>query len=198
MIRLEYFTPEDFPLLIDWINTEELLINWAGTQFKFPLTGEKLHHYLKHSNDFDYSRTFIYKAVDVTSGENVGHISLSVIDRENRSARITRVLVGNTANRGNGIGSKIIKAMLKIGFEDLNLHRMSLGVYDFNLAGIKCYSNCGFTIDGILRDIKRMPDTYWSIVEMSILESEYRSIYKEQTTLLSVTVPQEIKDGIRL
>ncbi|MBC7912493.1 MAG: GNAT family N-acetyltransferase [Pyrinomonadaceae bacterium] len=182
MIRLEYFTPDDFPLLIDWINTEDLLINWAGTQFKFPLTDEKLHHYLKHSNDFDHSRTLIYKAVDVASGENVGHISLSVIDRENRSARITRVLVGDTDSRGKGLGTKIIKAMLKVGFEDLNLHRMSLGVYDFNLGGIKCYANCGLTIDGTLRDIKRMPDSFWSIVEMSILESEYYGLYEDKTS----------------
>ena len=69
---------------------------------------------LYHSNDFECSGTFIYKAIDIDSGETVGHISLSVIDRQNRSARITRVLVGNTAERGKGIGSEIIKAMLKI------------------------------------------------------------------------------------
>ena len=179
MIRLEYFTPDDFPLLIDWINSEELLVNWAGTQFKFPLTDENLHQYLKHSNDFDHSRALNFKVVEAVSGENIGHISLSAIDRENRSARITRVLVGNIVKRGMGLGSEIIKAMLKIGFEDLRLHRMSLGVYDFNLAGIKCYKNCGFTVDGVLRDIKRMPDTFWNIVEMSILENEYQLIYKK-------------------
>ncbi|WP_026898042.1 GNAT family N-acetyltransferase [Daejeonella oryzae] len=178
MIRLEYFTPEDFPLLIEWIDSEELLTNWAGSQFKFPLSTEKLQHYLKKSNDFEHSGTLIYKAVDVASGKNVGHISLSVIDRENRSARITRVLVGNTGERGRGLGTEIIKSMLKMGFEDLNLHRMSLGVYDFNEAGIKCYKNCGFSIDGVLRDIKRRPDSFWSIVEMSILEDEYNRIYK--------------------
>ena len=193
MIRLEYFTPDDFPLLIDWINSEDLLVNWAGTQFKFPLTDEKLHHYLKHSNDFDHSRTLNFKVVETVSGENIGHVSLSVIDRENRSARITRVLVGNSDKRGTGLGSKIIKSMLKIGFEDLNLHRMSLGVYDFNVAGIKCYTKCGFKIDGILRDIKRMPDTFWSIIEMSILESEYHSMYKDQSTLLSVDAVHERK-----
>ena len=180
MIRLEYFTPEDFPLLINWIDNEELLINWAGSQFKFPLTEEKLDNYLKYSNDFDHSRTLIFKAVDAASSEIAGHVSLSVIDRENRSARITRVLVGNTAERGKGIGAEIIKSILKIGFEGLHLHRMSLGIYDFNIGGIKCYTNCGFAVDGILRDIKRRPDKFWSIVEMSILENEYNSIYKDK------------------
>ena len=192
MIRLEYFTPEDFPLLINWIDNEELLINWAGSQFKFPLTEEKLHNYLKYSNDFDHSRTLIFKAVDAVSSEIAGHVSLSVIDRENRSARITRVLVGNTAERGKGIGAEIIKSILKIGFEGLHLHRMSLGIYDFNIGGIKCYTNCGFTVDGILRDIKRRPDKFWNIVEMSILENEYNSIYKDKNEEAPNPADQEI------
>ncbi len=185
MIRLEYFTQADFPQLIKWVDSEDLLINWAGSQFKFPLTEDKLHQYLRFTNDFEESVTLIYKAVDVLSGEAVGHISLSVIDRPNRSARITRVLVGDPKTRGKGTGSAIIRAMLKIGFEDLKLHRMSLGVYDFNIPGIKCYQNCGFNIDGTLRDIKKRNDVFWSIVEMSILEDEYTLKYKQEVSLIN-------------
>ncbi|MEO8794312.1 MAG: GNAT family protein [Daejeonella sp.] len=185
MIRLEYFTSADFLQLIQWVDNEDLLINWAGSQFKFPLTEEKLHRYLKFTNDLEESGTLVYKAVDSLSGETVGHISLSVIDRPNRSARITRVLVGDPNSRGKGIGSEIMRAMLKIGFEDLKLHRMSLGVYDFNISGIKCYQNCGFNIDGTLRDIKKRNDVYWSIVEMSILEDEYSQQYKPESSAIN-------------
>ena len=183
MIVLEYFTPGDFDLLIDWIKDEELLLNWAGTQFRFPLTAEKLEWYIKDANDFDKSDLLIYKAVDTQSGQTVGHISLSVINRRNRSARITRALVGNSAERGKGIGEAIMKAMLKIGFEDLHLHRMSLGVYVFNDPGIRCYKKCGFNVDGVLRDIQRHNDTYWSLMEMSMLENEYMQLYSGNTAV---------------
>jgi RimJ/RimL family protein N-acetyltransferase len=175
MIKLEYFTKNDFQSLIDWIQDEELLLNWAGTQFRFPLNAEKLEWYIQDANDLNKSDKLIYKGVDTESGETVGHISLSVINRRNRSARITRVLVGQSTERGKGIGEQMMKALMKIGFEDLNLHRMSLGVYDYNEPAIKCYKKCGFNTDGVLRDIQRHGDEYWSLMEMSILENEWRS-----------------------
>jgi RimJ/RimL family protein N-acetyltransferase len=179
MIKLEYFTTNDFQLLIDWIDNEDLLTNWAGSQFRFPLTAEKLDWYLKDANDFEDSGTLIYKAIDMETNQTVGHISLTAINRRNRSARITRVLVGNNAERGKGIGENITKALMQIGFEDLNLHRMSLGVYTFNEPGIRCYKKCGFKTDGILRDITRHGDAFWSLMEMSILENEWREMDKD-------------------
>ena len=188
MIKLEYFTPNDFKSLVNWISDEDLLVNWAGSQFRFPLTEEKLESYLKDANDFEQSSTLIYKAVDAETNEVVGHASLTAINRSNRSARITRVLVGNSSERGKGIGEQIIKALMRIGFETMNLHRMSLGVYTFNEAGIRCYKKCGFNTDGVLRDIKKHGDTYWSMVEMSILEDEWREMNNTST---KASHPQE-------
>ena len=67
----------------------------------------------------------------------------------------------------------MVKELVKIGFEQLHLHRISLGVYDKNKAAIKCYQNCGFRTDGVLRDIQKYKDGYWSLMEMSILEHEW-------------------------
>ncbi|MDQ3292370.1 MAG: GNAT family N-acetyltransferase [Bacteroidota bacterium] len=179
-VRLEYFTPTDFRLLMDWINHEELLIKWSGSTFSFPLTEEDLNWYIKDANEPEKSDVLIYKAVDTSSGETIGHISLGSINRENKSARITRVLIGKPCARGKGYCKQMMQAILQIGFEELNLHRISLGVYEKNLAAIQCYQKVGFKTDGVLRDIKRYGDTYWSLVEMSILEEEWGKInFKE-------------------
>lgn len=37
MIRLDYFTRNDFSQLLDWVPTESFMIQWAGTGFTFPL-----------------------------------------------------------------------------------------------------------------------------------------------------------------
>ena len=180
MIKLAYFTPDDFPLLINWISDEDLLMNWAGTQFKYPLTAEKLNWYLRDANNFEDSSTLIYKAVDTESNQMVGHVSLTAVNRVNRSARITRVFVG-PAERGRGIGEQITKAVLEIGFNLLKLHRMSLGVFDFNQPAIRCYKKCGFRVDGILRDINKHGNEYWSMMEMSVLENEWQEMQDVST-----------------
>ena len=44
MIRLEPFTAADIPRLIDWIDSEELLMIIAGQMLSYPLTNEQLQN----------------------------------------------------------------------------------------------------------------------------------------------------------
>ena len=183
MVRLEYFTEADFSQLISWINNEHLLTNWAGSMFRFPLTDSSLSWYIKDTNEIGKSDAFIYKAIDTETGETIGHISLGSISGKNKAARISRVLVGNTAARGKGYCTAMIKEVVRIGFEDLGLHRISLGVYDFNKSAIRCYEKAGFSIEGVHRDVLQYKEgEYWSLVEMSILENEFVKTSTESTT----------------
>jgi len=61
--------------------------------------------------------------------------------------------------------------LVRIGFSELKLHRLDLGVFDFNKQAIKCYQNCGFEIEGVLKDNMRFGDTFWSSYNMSILNN---------------------------
>jgi RimJ/RimL family protein N-acetyltransferase len=176
MVVLEHFEPADFKQLIEWISDEQLLTNWSGSLFNYPLTKESLDWYLEGTNDLQKSDALVYKAVDTKTGTTVGHISLGSISRKNRSARISRVLVGNTCERGRGTCQSMITAILKVGFEEVDLHRISLGVYSDNKAAIRCYEKAGFVIEGLSRDVLKVDDTYWSMYEMSILEHEWHNL----------------------
>jgi len=179
MIKLEPFTPADFAQLIAWVDSERLLYEWSGSLFSFPLTPAALDWYLEGANDFAHPEVFIYKAVESTTGRAVGHISLGGISEHNRSGRISRVLVAE--GQGRGYCAAMVRAVLQIGFGQLRLHRIDLGVYDFNHAAIRCYEKCGLRIDGVLRDVVRHGDQYWSLVEMSILENEWAAQQAEAT-----------------
>lgn len=181
MVKLEYFNKADFQQLIDWVSDEHLQTNWAGSLFSYPLNEDDLNWYIRDTNHDKDPEAFIYKAVDSKSGKTIGHVSLGSISQKNKSARISRVLVGNTAERGRGYCTGMINAILKIGFEEMNLHRISLGVYDFNISAIRCYEKCGFVKEGVMRDVLLYEkDVYWSLVEMSILENEWRKRNKKK------------------
>lgn len=175
MITLEYFEPADFNSLIEWSGDEEFLLQWSGLQFKYPLTTDQLVHYLEDANDRKTSSKFIYKAVEQNTNELVGHVSLWNIDRSNRSGRIGKVLL-NQDHRGKGYGKQIINRVLHVGFNEFKLHRISLGVFDFNTSAIQCYERAGFVREGLLRDARRYKENYWNLIEMSILEDEWRRI----------------------
>ncbi|OXS77539.1 GNAT family N-acetyltransferase [Domibacillus enclensis] len=172
MIRLNYFTRDDFSQLLDWVPTESFMIQWAGTGFTFPLHIHQLERYLKEANQ-PASDTFIYKAVEEATDKTIGHASLK-IDRRNESGRIRNVLIGDESMRGKGAGLHLIQALTNEAFGTFKLHRVSLGVFDFNEAAIACYEKAGFQKEGCLRDARKCRNEYWSLWEMSLLENEWK------------------------
>jgi len=176
MIYLEPFTAADFSQLIAWVDNERLLKEWTGAQFSFPLTNAQLQAYIQHANCRRQSDTYAFKALNSRTGEAIGHISLSHIDWEQRTARITRVLVGRVADRCQGYCRAMMKALLRFGFDELGLQRISLGVYDFNAPAIRCYQRCGFQHIGTLRHVVRYGNEYWSSVEMCLEQQQWQQL----------------------
>ncbi|WP_050180144.1 GNAT family N-acetyltransferase [Domibacillus robiginosus] len=172
MIELAYFTREDFGTLMGWIPNEAFMIQWAGSTFTFPLHVHQLEQYIKGANQ-PISDTFVYKAIDQQTGQIMGHLSLQ-IDRRNDSARIGKVLIGEESARGKGMGLRLIEAAAELAFCTFKLHRVSLGVFDFNHAAISCYERAGFQREGLLRDVRKCGEEYWSLLEMSLLEEEWK------------------------
>ena len=173
-IELRAFERSDFARLIGWITSPEFLTQWAGPTFNYPLDEAQLEKYLQGAQGDQPARR-IFKAVDTSTQAVLGHIDLDHIDLHNRSARVCRVLVGESSARGRGIGIQMVSSVLAIGFEQLGLHRLELAVFDFNVAAIRCYEKCGFVKEGLRRDVYRLGDEYWSLYVMGILETEWRS-----------------------
>lgn len=172
-IELQTFAPQDFTRLIPWIASSDESIQWAGTQFAFPLDEGQLEAYWRVSQQVPAIRK-IYKAVEPDTGRVVGHIELNNIDLHSRSGVVSRVLV-NPAERGKGIAGAMMQRICAIGFDELHLHRLSLNVYDFNLPAIACYKRAGFVIEGLQREYSLSSKGYWNCYMMSMLENEWQA-----------------------
>ena len=172
-IKLEKFTFEEIPQLISWIPNKEFLLQWAGPSYTLELLEKQLENDINIMQK-ENSSALMFSVKLIESNKTVGHIQLLGIDKINMSARIGRVLVGGLENRNKGIGLQMINAILDIAFNKLNLHRVDLGVFDFNKSAIACYKKAGFIIEGSFRDCRKINGQYWSLINMSILEDEYR------------------------
>lgn len=168
MIRLEEFKHNDFNRFINWIDNEKFMYQFAGPIFTFPVTEKQLTEYISDKN------RQAFKIIEIKTEKVIGHAEIGRIDLKNKSARLCRILVAEKADRNKGFGTLIINELLKIGFGNLNLHRIDLGVYDFNKSAIRCYEKCGFKIEGLLRESVVFEDEYLSIYNMSILKDEWK------------------------
>jgi RimJ/RimL family protein N-acetyltransferase len=70
----------------------------------------------------------------------------------------------------------MMNEMLRIGFEGLGMHRLSLGAYDFNTAALKTYEALGFKREGVLRESALFGEQYVDCVELSILDREWSAL----------------------
>jgi RimJ/RimL family protein N-acetyltransferase len=174
LIKLERFTYEEIPQLISWVPSKEFLLQWGGPSYTYELMEKQFLNDINMMLE-ENPKSLMFSAKLIASNETVGHIQLLGIDRVNMSARIGRVLVGEKEYRSKGIGLQMINAILDIAFNKLNLHRVDLGVFDFNESAIACYKKAGFIIEGNLRECRKMNGQYWSLLNMSILEDEYRN-----------------------
>ncbi|WP_052088244.1 GNAT family N-acetyltransferase [Paenibacillus wynnii] len=176
-IILQYFGEADFEYLKSWADSPEFLKQWAGPSLSFPIEDQELIKYITNANHSVDSNLLIYSAVHKASGQVIGHISLAAIDRDNRSARVGRVVI-DPEYRGRGIGLRMMQEMLRIAFQALELHRVSLGVFDFNTSALKSYEAAGFRREGLQREAARFTGGYVDCIELSMLDREWAQIYK--------------------
>jgi RimJ/RimL family protein N-acetyltransferase len=107
MITLEPFDREDFERLINWVDNEEILVQFGGPIFSFPLTIKQLEEY---KND---KQRLSFKVVDQSSKIIIGHAELFPSD-DNKTMKVCRILIGDKKNRGQGFGQEIINELLKL------------------------------------------------------------------------------------
>lgn len=179
LIKLEKFNCNEISKLISWIPNKEFLLQWGGPSYSMSLLEEQLLNEIK-TMSVENSKNIMFSAKLVSNNQMVGHIQLLGIDRKNMSARIGRVLVGEKEFRGKGIGLQMVNSILDIAFNEMNLHRIDLGVFDFNKSAIACYQKAGFIIEGKLRECRKIDGQYWSLLNMSILEEEYMNIKNKE------------------
>ncbi|HEX2033088.1 MAG TPA: GNAT family protein [Chloroflexota bacterium] len=174
MIELQRWTPADVPLLLAWVDSPARLVEWAGpAAFTYPLDEGQLLRHLEPATGTE-PRLLAFRASERQTGDLAGYIELANIQRDHRSATISRVMVAPHL-RGRGIGTQMVREVLRIGFEELKLHRVGLGVFAHNHSALACYRKAGFVEEGLLRDNLRMGDAYWSLCLMSVLEHEWRA-----------------------
>lgn|SRR5690606_2810775 len=160
-IKLKPFEKKDFNRLIKWSYNEEILTQFAGPIFTFPLTIEQLKNYKNNKEILSF------KVIDSFSNIVIGHAEISPSEEIN-TIKICRILIGDKTKRGKGYGKKIIKLLLDKAFKELDKERAELNVFDWNTSAIKCYEKVGFKINRAKTSISIVNGEKWKAINMII------------------------------
>jgi len=114
-----------------------------------------------------------WAAIRVTDGAFLGEAVLNELDPDNESANY-RVWLAGPHLFGQGYGTEITRLVIDYALGTIGLHRVSLGVYDFNSRAQRVYEKCGFSHEGRLRESLRWDGSWHDELLMAILRSDYR------------------------
>ncbi|WP_441248442.1 GNAT family N-acetyltransferase [Kitasatospora sp. McL0602] len=109
--------------------------------------------------------------VDRETGSCVGEVVLNEWDGDNRSCNFRIALAEPGRNRG--FGTEAARLIVGHGFEQLGLHRISLGVFAFNPRALRAYQKAGFVIEGVRRDALHYDGAWVDDTVMAILAPEW-------------------------
>ncbi len=74
---------------------------------------------------------------------------------------------------GKGYGTDAMRILLRYAFEELNLHRLSLSVFEYNPRAIRSYEKVGFVIEGSARQFLNRDGQRYDMIFMGILREEW-------------------------
>ena len=107
-------------------------------------------------------------------GRHIGNVSVWHLSRSFRSGEIgywTR-----TDETGLGIATEVTRAALRIGFEELGMHRLVLRMTLGNVASERIARKLGFVHEGVLREEIKVGDRWMDGSVWGLLEHEYLRI----------------------
>ncbi len=76
---------------------------------------------------------------------------------------------------GKGYGTEAMRLVLRYAFVELNLHRVTLFVFDYNPRAIRSYQKAGFQFEGRLKGLIQREGQRHDVTCMGILRDEWLS-----------------------
>lgn len=103
----------------------------------------------------------------------LGDINLDVVGWNARDA-YAGLGIGPRDFWGKGYGTEAMNLILQYAFTEVNLRRVTLTVFEYNLRAIRSYEKAGFRVEGRLRGTILREGKRWDVLYMGILRDEWR------------------------
>ena len=160
--------PSDLPALKRWYRDREIA---RLTRYQErPMTEQEVERFFQTrmlSPD-----ALAYCIVELPEWRLIGFTTFSALDVDNGSVMF-HITIGERDAWGRGLGTEATELMVGHAFERLQLHRVGLTVFSYNVRAIRAYEKAGFQIEGRLREAIIREGLFYDEVQMGILADEW-------------------------
>jgi diamine N-acetyltransferase len=175
-IRLRRNERNDIPKFVEWLNDPEvrryLLLNLPISQANEEQWFENMLKLPASEQPFGIEIRAVEPDGDNDQWRLIGNCSFMDINWTVRSAEVG-LFIGEKSCWNKGYGTEVMRLLLQLGFETMNLNRIFLRVDDANKAGIRAYEKAGFVHEGRFRQGVFLNGEYADVLLMSVLRAEW-------------------------
>lgn len=174
-VRLRAVERDDLPRFVAWLNDPEVR---RGLALSLPMSlAEEERWFEETLKQEPAARPLAIDAQEGDAWRHIGSCGFHNLDWRNRKAELG-ILIGEKSLWGRGYGQAAMRALLRHGFETLNLHRVYLRVYEYNERGLRLYRRLGFVEEGRLRRDHYEEGRYWDTLIMGMLREEWDTLQR--------------------
>ncbi len=171
-VRLRPVEKDDLPRFVRWFGDPELRRYLAAY---LPLGYAQEEKWYERNLDRGPEQAWALEVRSAADGETwalIGSCGLHEIHWRTRAAELG-IAIGDRAYWGQGYGTDAVRALIRWGFETVNLNRIFLRVFADNPRAIRAYEKAGFIKEGALRQDEYHEGQYVDTLVMGILREEW-------------------------
>ena len=148
LVRLTALTAEDLPTLVRWYQDAEFL-RLFDSRPAYPKTEPELKDWLEElRKDKD---TFAFGIRLLESDDLIGYLEVDGIDWQHGACGMG-LGIGDQDDWGKGYGLEATQLGLGYAFNELNLHRVTITIFDYNERSMALAKKAGFQREGVSRE----------------------------------------------
>jgi RimJ/RimL family protein N-acetyltransferase len=138
------------------------------------LSSKAVMEWLERNPENERGDQFIFSIRTLQEDLLVGDVGLDGV-QWNHGDAFVGVGIGDREYWGKGYGTDAMRLILRYAFVELNLQRVSLNVFEYNLRAIRSYEKIGFIHEGRQRGVLKRDGRRYNLVFMGILREEWLS-----------------------
>ncbi len=165
-VRLRAFEASDVETVWAWYRDHEFSV-LDGNIYGASL--ETIRAFVQSMGSPSYAGVSL--GIETEDGALIGLIRLKRSSPEDRHADFGIAI--ERAYWDRGYGTDATRTILRFAFEEMNLHRVSLTVLDYNTRAQRCYEKCGFRVEGRARSSRFRDGRWCDETLMGILRDEF-------------------------
>ena len=113
----------------------------------------------------------VFAICDKKTDRHIGNISLQSISEKNRSAEFA-IIMGEKDFWGKGCSKEAGRALIKYGFNTLNLHRIYCGTSEANIPMQRLALYLGMELEGVRKEAMYNNKHFYDVLEYGVLKKD--------------------------